>query len=134
MYKQKSDIGLQEKGLQHSIMVFPLKNLSALWLGKKNWKEESLMIIELCLQGSRRSLLSGHISSPRDINAKKPTHSWVQKRRSSCVGLWEWVVHTKLRSAIVRARFLTVGVPHNHCHTKVYLVSRCHRNLICRTD
>jgi len=42
-YATKRIMGLQGKGLGHRIIVFPLKNLLALWPGRENWKELSLI-------------------------------------------------------------------------------------------
>jgi hypothetical protein len=60
--------------------VFPSKNLSALWPGKKNWKKLGSMRTVLrfvTLRGSRSAMLSGNVNSPSRISAKNPTHSCV---------------------------------------------------------
>ena len=68
-------------------IVFPSKNLSALCDGKKNYSKASFDIETearlITLDGFQRCKLSGLVSSPSRINAKKPTSSRATKSKSS---------------------------------------------------
>ena len=67
-------------------MLFPSKNRSALWNGKKNWKAWSEIVTDVrlvTLEGFQHTTLSGLVSSPRRINAKNPTSNWDKNKRSS---------------------------------------------------
>ena len=88
-----------------NVIVFPSKNLSALWHGRKNLKALLVSVTEACLitlVEFQLFVLSGLVSSPSLISAKKPiskrvTNKWIGLYTSSvrCMMadlpfIWTW--------------------------------------------
>ena len=68
-----------------SMMVLPSKNLSPLWLGRKNEKELSLTVRDdlfATLEGLHKQASSGNVNYPSCNRAKKPVRICMTKRRS----------------------------------------------------
>jgi len=112
-YSMKRSMGLQGKGLGWRIIEFPQRNLSALWLGKKNWRNCLwLRQCTLCqILRVTKLHVSNQVSLPKHMRAKKLS---TKEQIVVCV-LCEYMSHTMVRSAIVRLVFAQ-WTSHKHLH------------------
>lgn len=91
---------------------FPLKNVSALCVGRTNEKWSSQIVTEGVVVTFLWSCSVGSLGtaiSPNYNNTKKPVVSIAKKSKSSCVGDFPYVFTTHDTSSQARASFCFVG-------------------------